>query len=516
MKKILISTVAVSALLLTVACKTDFDTDVNSVQVTKGDADFSKYVALGNSLTAGYRDGTLYSDGQNESYPSMVAKQMQLAGGGAFKQPMIPNNTGGFTDLFAASGNTSFYGKLTLKVVNGSLSPVASAPGANLDNVSKDGPFNNMGVPGARVAHLLAPGYGNPAGLASNPKTANPYFVRFASSPATSVLADFIAQKPTFFSLWIGNNDALLYAMAGGDPSIEPLTPSEQFGQYYNMLINEISTKTSAKGVIANIPNVTSIPALTTIPYNPITAAVLGNGNVAVGNANIDALNAQLYGPLVQILNLVGGGDRIKLLSKTEPNPVLLKDESLENLGAKIQFAAANSGNPGLVALAPYLAATYGQARQAKAGDLMPLTTRAAIGTAGPVSPGVPATLASRGIAYPFEDRFVLTITEVAEVNSTIAAYNQVIKAAADAKGYAFVDANAKMTELGAASGIQYDGIRYTAAFVTGGTFSLDGVHLTGRGYAVIANEFINAINSKYHSTLPQVTVNQYSGVTFP
>ena len=109
-----------------------------------------------------------------------------------------------------------------------------------------------------------------------------------------------------------------------------------------------------------------------------------------------------------------------------------------------------------------------------------------------------------------------MTITEVAEVNSTIAADNQVIKAVADAKGYAFVDANAKMTELGAASGIQYDGIRYTAAFVTGGTFSLDGVHLTGRGYAVIANEFIKAINSKYHSTLPQVTVNQYSGVTFP
>lgn len=515
MKKIIISTVAVSALLFTVACKTEFDTDVSDVQVSKGDADFSNYIALGNSLTAGYRDGTLYSDGQNESYPSMVAKQMQLAGGGTFTQPMMPNNTGGFTDLFAASGNTSFYGKLTLQVVNGSLTPVASAPGANLDNVSSKGPYNNLGVPGARVAHLLAPGYGNPVGLTTNPKTANPYFVRFASSPATSVIADFIAQKPTFFSLWIGNNDALLYAMAGGDSTIEPLTPSAQFGQYYNLLINEISTKTSAKGVIANIPSVTSIPALTTIPYNPITAAVLGGGNVALGNANIDALNAQLYGPLIQILNLVGGGDRIKLLSKTEANPVLLKDESIQNLGPQIQYAAANSGNPTLVALAPYLAATYGQARQAKAGDLMPLTTRSAIGTTV-TSPGVPATLASRGIAYPFEDRYVLTVTEVAEVNTAISEYNQVIKAAADAKGYAFVDANAKMTELGSASGIQLDGIKYTATFVTGGTFSLDGVHLTGRGYAVIANEFIKSINAKYHSTLPQVTVNQYSGVTFP
>ena len=90
------------------------------------------------------------------------------------------------------------------------------------------------------------------------------------------------------------------------------------------------------------------------------------------------------------------------------------------------------------------------------------------------------------------------------------------IKNAADGKGYAFVDANAKMIELASASGIQWDGVRYTSKFVTGGTFSLDGVHLTGRGYALIANEFMKEINKKYNSNLPMVNVNSYSGVTFP
>ncbi|KMQ71369.1 SGNH/GDSL hydrolase family protein [Chryseobacterium koreense] len=515
MKKILISTVAVSALLLTVSCKTDFDRDVSSVVVTSGNADFKNYIALGNSLTAGYRDGTLYSDGQNESYPSMIAKQMQLAGGGAFKQPMMPNNVGGFTNLFNASGGTSFYGKLTLKVVDGALSPVPSAPGADLDNVTAGRPYNNMGVPGARVSHLLAPGYGNPAGLMTTPKTANPYFVRFASSTTTSVIADFIQQQPTFFSLWIGSNDALLYALAGGDSTIEPLTPPTEFATYYNLLISQIAT-TNAKGVIANIPSVTSIPSLTTIPYNPLTVAVLGQGSVEAGNANIDALNAQLYGPLNQILTTLGAGDRIKPLSKTAANPLLLKDESIADLGAQITLVAANSGNPTLVALAPYLGATYGQARQAKAGDLVPLTTKSAIGSNATLPPTVPTSLAARGIAYPFEDKYVLTSTEVAEVNSAITAYNQTIKAAADAKGYAFVDANAKMVQLNATSGIQFDGVKYTATFVTGGSFSLDGVHPTGRGYAILANEFIKAINNKYGSTLPFVNVNTYSGVTFP
>ena len=66
MKKILVSTIAVSALLFNVSCDTDFETDVNDVVVSKGDADFTKFVSIGNSLTSGYRDGALYIDVQNE------------------------------------------------------------------------------------------------------------------------------------------------------------------------------------------------------------------------------------------------------------------------------------------------------------------------------------------------------------------------------------------------------------------------------------------------------------------
>ncbi len=120
MKKIIISTLAVSALFFTTSCETDFDTDVKDIVVTKGEADFSKFISLGNSLTSGYRDGALYSGGQNESFPSMIAMQMKLAGGGDFKQPLMPNNVGGFTNL------PGFPGKLELKMVNGSLSPVAN------------------------------------------------------------------------------------------------------------------------------------------------------------------------------------------------------------------------------------------------------------------------------------------------------------------------------------------------------------------------------------------------------
>src|SRR5690606_6721666 len=171
---------------------------------------------------------------------------------------------------------------------------------------------------------LLAPGYGSQAGLATG--TANPYFVRFASSATTSVVSDAMAQAPTFFSLWIGNNDVLGYATSGGDGSNE-ITYETMFAQAYNGLVNTLTSK-GAKGVVANIPNVTAIPFFTTVPYNP----------VPLNAASVTALNQQVFGPLKQILTAYGQGSRLNLVTATQ-NPLLLKDESLANLSTQITTA---------------------------------------------------------------------------------------------------------------------------------------------------------------------------------
>src|SRR5690606_38089519 len=59
-----------------------------------GSADFTKYIAIGNSLTAGYSDGSLYRSGQVHSYPAMLAGQFVLVGGGPFRQPLLPGEAG--------------------------------------------------------------------------------------------------------------------------------------------------------------------------------------------------------------------------------------------------------------------------------------------------------------------------------------------------------------------------------------------------------------------------------------
>ncbi len=59
-----------------IACsEDDTEGDVVEVPVVAGSADFSKYVALGNSLTAGYSDGALFRSGQENAYPKLLADQ---------------------------------------------------------------------------------------------------------------------------------------------------------------------------------------------------------------------------------------------------------------------------------------------------------------------------------------------------------------------------------------------------------------------------------------------------------
>jgi hypothetical protein len=66
------------------------------------------------------------------------------------------------------------------------------------------------------------------------------------------------------------------------------------------------------------------------------------------------------------------------------------------------------------------------------------------------------------------------------------------------------------------AMGMIINGAPISSEYLTGGVFSLDGAHLTPRGNALLANEIINVINNKFHSTLQPFQVTFYPGVSFP
>jgi lysophospholipase L1-like esterase len=117
-------------------------------------------------------------------------------------------------------------------------------------------------------------------------------------------------------------------------------------------------------------------------------------------------------------------------------------------------------------------------------------------------------------IPWPIPNKYVLTQDEITAIQTATTAFNQKISDMAALNGLALVDMHTKMKGLQA--GIIWDGIRMNARYVTGGVFSLDGIHLNPRGNAVLANYFIESINAEFGSTIPYVDITKYPGVIFP
>ncbi len=423
------------------ACKPELDDFTTS----NGEADFTKYVAIGNSLTAGYTDGDLFKSGQENSYPSMLAYQFEAAGGGEFKQPMMLDEFG--------------FGKRLLLDVS-KPGPVAAGgtpdPG-NGASIADQGPFNNMGVPGAKSFHLLAPNYG------IDLENGNPYFYRFASSPGATVLEDAAAQDATFFSCWIGANDVLTYAIAGG--AADSVTDIGTFSYAVDLILQTMTTN-DAKGVVANIPEITSIPYFTfmntQLPYNYL---------VLTEQAQVDALNGA-YAPLNQAIIASGSNDTLSFA--LGQNAFVIVDKSL----------------------------TWGM-RQMDEDDLFLLTL-----------PTDSIQNHGYGSQVAIPDSYVLTSNEQAEIHVAVTDYNIVLKNLANTYGLAFADMHAKLAEA-STTGIEWDGITFTSTFIYGNAFSLDGVHMTGQGYALATNFFIDAINTKYNAQIKFVNPNLYPGLYY-
>ena len=468
-----------------VACNSDDDETavINSsdgLPLTSGTADFSKYVALGDSFAAGYSDGALFKTGQQGSYPNLLSEQFLLVGGGTFTTPLMVDNVGGFS-----SGGVQIPQFPVRLYFNGAApASVMGVSGTGLtDHLT--GPFNNMGIPGAKSFHLATPGYA----------TLNPYFGRFASSSTIKVVEDAAAQGATFFSLWIGGNDVLSYATSGGagvdqtgnfNPATyggNDITDPNVFAGAFSGVVNAM-TAGGAKGVVANLPYVNTLPYFTTVPYNPIpldaaTISLLMNTTSGYGAYNNGLLYAQANG----LLTAAEVARRTIAYHPGSDNAIVIVDSYLTNL--------ASLGLP-----------SY---RQATAEDLVILPARNFIGTQ---VGGNPTQV--NGVSVPLADNWVLSKEEIAEVRTATDAYNTTIQSVATAKGLAFVDAKSVMTQLMSPSGITADGFKLTSGYVTGGAFSLDGVHPSPRGYALIANKFIEAINATYGSNMKGKNLGKY------
>ena len=456
-----------------------------------GSADFSTYIAFGDSLTAGYADSALYSSGQENSFPNILAKQFALAGGGSFNQPLVKDDIGGL--LIGGLAITDTRLKL-LSTASDASSSVAGTPSTDvLSPVT--GSFNNMGVPAAKSFHTLAMGYGYRDAATLTAGGANPFYAYFASEPSSSatMIDDAAAQLPSFFTLWIGANDVLAYATSGGTGvdqlgnidsstySASDITDPALFATTYNVLVSRLLASGS-KGVLINIPDVSSIPYFTTVAYNalPLTISQASDSNTAYATYNAAIASSALSSAekTQRTINFTSG-----------QNPLVIEDDNLTDLTA----------------------GSLPSIRQATADDYIVLTAAAKIGIEE--TTGDPTTI--WGLGKALLDADVLTLTEATLVANAQTAYNSTIAAAATANADLLIyDAKTSMAQM-KNSGINYGSGTITAVYNSGGGFSLDGVHPTARGYAVIANQIIDLINQSFSANIPTVDPGTYTTVFY-
>jgi phospholipase/lecithinase/hemolysin len=458
-----------AASILMAACSYEFKEVPGPSAGTE--VDFTKYVAFGNSLTAGYMDGALYSQGQANNYAAILAKQFKFVGGGDFKQPDIDAENG-----FAGFQNGSPIGRLFLRNVPGSTLPIPTnkVPGQIPTAYSGDKSLlNNFAVPGLNLASALSPA------TAVN----NPLYGRFASAPGTSTpLGDFtraLRNGGTFFSVWLGSNDVLGFALSGGTND-GLLTSPADFAARYNAIIDSVlGAAPNAKGFAMNIPNVLVTPFFQLVTqFTPS----LSDAQAAALNAGWAQFNAG-----------------VNLYNSTPGLPDNLKRPNIVWKAGRNGFVIEDRDLPSVPGLPKY--------RQLVPNESVLFTAFLDVLNKG------------LGTASAIPDNQSLTLKEVTAIATAVAQFNAVIKAKIEANSsrVLLIDADAINTQVVIGQNVNVFGISLNGSIEPpSGGYSLDAIHPNARYHAYFANRIIEAINAKWSSKVPTLNPNNYRSNDLP
>ncbi|MBX2991012.1 MAG: hypothetical protein KF749_07570 [Bacteroidetes bacterium] len=444
MKLIVCILTIIPLLIFSSGCHKDIPTGpVNHL----GSNTIAKYVAIGNSLTAGYQSAALYESAQCYSFPNLIAHQIMEAGGsiGSFEQPLW--------------GDPGTGGRMELISMNGPMIQPNPATGVP-KNTALARPYDNLGVPGAVVFDFLdTTDFTVKAQLRNN--FMFPYILRSAAF-GKSILAQARSLNPDLVTFWLGNNDVLGYATSGGVSPGSP-TPRIFFSALYRAALDSLrAALPNAKIVVANIPNVTAIPFFTTI------------------------------------------GQKV---AASLPSGVYLRYQKHGNTGVAFDSTRCSEANAPLLTLAgSTYASLVGQPGGKWYRDKNYPALPAGIDTTKPF--GVHPQ-------NPWPDALTLDADEQAIAATAISDFNAVIAAAASANSAALVDINTFFNNV-KANGFYSCGQRFTTDYITGGLFSLDGVHPSSRGAGVMANEFIKVINATWGMSLAMVHVSGIPAIPCP
>ena len=476
------------------SCNYEFPS--NELDYSSGSIDFSKFVSLGSSVTAGYMDGALYTNGQQNSYPAIIANQINLFETINFNQPDI-NSENGYNK--SESTQTEIKGRYIYKFPeNNSPNPIIETLDGELpDSYENDIiELNNWAIPGIKTFDFITTEFDD-----------NLYYNRLTQIDNTKNLLQNLEQvNATFFTLFYGLNDLLDYAIAGGtgvsDMTMEPtnhnnITPVELFEAILNDILSNMG---DAKGILTTIPDVSDFAYFITVPYRYLT--------FFISDYQPDDLDANYahyfnFNKAIELHNSASPDElkRPQILFTGDPGmervPLIIEDNNLPD-------AFYPDGTP------------LPKIRMSTENDRILLNVRKEN-----ISP------LGYGYIIPVSENYVLTQSEIEVLRENNSKYNNAIKnAVSNSNGnYGLLDLNTILSNLYLSTlvdefgqhiyseeQIVFEGVPLPYDMDLYGMFSLDGINPNQRGSAYFANLIIEAINYSFEANIPKTNINHFAG----
>ena len=470
MKKI-ITFLIIGGLLVFIACTPKFP-EAPQLNITSNQLVLSKMVYLGNSLTAGLQSAGLVEDFQKHSYPYLIAQQLGKAS--TFEQPLI-----------ADPGISSTPGVGVLDFVNGDIVPrgTYTNPLALLLNPTLSRPYDNLGVPGADLNDVLNTVDGSGG---------NPFFDLILRNPnfaGMTQLEQTIALLPTLVTAWVGSNDVLGAALAGGD--LTQITPPGEFQTNYTAMLTALGGIRGGKvGIILlNVPNVIDIPYINALDniLQPIPLLGITNPVPVLFDTTSNANGG------VDFVPIDFGGFYLPLYTEEFASGV-----THVLLPTLAEYTDNRLGVPDSAIITTTLITLAGW------------DTLTASATAHQLVLGmIAAGLTPSGVPVP--SNLTITAAEEAAIEGAVTGFNQIISGIAGNVGIPVVDANQLLHDLNMNGIDGYSG-KFILADPVNTAFSLDGVHPNNGGNAIIANKIISLMNTFPDIQIPLINTAQYKG----
>ncbi len=243
----------------------------------------TRYVAVGDALSAGFLDAALQIDGQDSSLPALLAESMGFETAVQrmeFTQPYVHEPGVGSTEIEAPpeiAAGTLYFDGATIAVAT--IQRADIVPGKLLLAATVPTPYNNLGIPGATVLDIP-----NATSAATSLTGDNGFFDLILRNPAfggTTALEQAIGLRPTLVTLWLGYTEIVSGARSGepqvglnplaGDNILPPLT----FGGALETVITQLQDGVAATTQVEPLIVLANLPPITSLPYF-IPAAVFG------------------------------------------------------------------------------------------------------------------------------------------------------------------------------------------------------------------------------------------------